>query len=191
MKNETYNRGSIVLHWLMLLLFVLTYATIELRVIFDRGTPPRDLMKSLHFSIGMLIFALVWVRLLVRTLTPAPAIVPAPPAWQGWAATSVHALLYAFMIVQPLMGWLVLSAAGKPVPFFGLVLPPLMAPDKPFAGTLEEVHQTIGTFGYFLIGAHALAALVHHYVLKDNTLRRMLPAGRRRAGAAPADARGA
>lgn len=191
MKNETYNRWSIGLHWLMLLLFVLAYAFIELRVIFDKGTPPRDLMKSLHFSIGLSIFALVWVRLIARALTSAPAIVPAPPTWQRWAATSAHLLLYAFMIVQPLMGWLVLSAAGKPVPFFGLTLPPLMAPDKPFAGTLEEVHQTVGTFGYFLIGAHALAALVHHYVLKDNTLRRMLPAGGRRASAAPSDARGA
>ena len=189
MKHATYNRWSIFLHWLMLLLFVLAYALIELRVLFDKGTPQRDLMKSLHFSVGLAIFVLVWLRLIARTLTPAPAIIPAPPAWQRAAAALVHLLLYAFMIGQPLLGWLVLSAAGKPVPFFGLTLPPLVAMDKPFAGTLEELHQTIGTFGYGLIGVHALAALVHHYVQKDNTLRRMLPSGRGRG--APSDAHGA
>ncbi|MCH1908873.1 cytochrome b [Stenotrophomonas sp. Y6] len=184
MKHDTYNRWSIGLHWLMLLLFVLAYASIELRGMFERGTAARDLMKSLHFSIGLSILALVWVRLLTRLLTTTPPIVPAPPAWQRWAASSVHVLLYVFMIAQPLLGWLVLSAAGKPVPFFGLVLPPLVAADATLADTLEELHETIGTFGYWLIGIHALAALAHHYVQKDNTLRRMLPGGGRQADAA-------
>jgi len=68
-----------------------------------------------------------------------------------------------------------LSAAGKPVPFFGARLPALLPENKDLAERLKEVHETIGTIGYFLICAHALAALFHHYVTRDNTLVRMLP----------------
>ena len=78
MKHETYNRWSLGLHWLMLLLFVLAYASIELRGIFEKGTAQRELMKSAHFSIGLAILALVWVRMIARMLTTTPPIVPAP-----------------------------------------------------------------------------------------------------------------
>jgi cytochrome b561 len=73
------------------------------------------------------------------------------------------------------LGWLALSAAGKPIPFFGIQLPALVAESKDLAEQLKEVHETVGTIGYFLIGAHALAALFHHFITHDNTLLRMLP----------------
>jgi len=82
------------------------------------------------------------------------------------------------MLAMPLLGWLILSSADATIPFYGLELPALVAPDKALAEQIEEVHETIGTIGYFLIGLHALAALFHHYVVKDNTLRRMLPGKR-------------
>jgi cytochrome b561 len=68
-----------------------------------------------------------------------------------------------------------LSAGGKPIPFFGVQMPALLAENKDLAGQLKEVHETVGTIGYFLIGAHALAALFHHFITRDNTLVRMLP----------------
>ncbi len=171
----TFNRWSIALHWAMVVLFVLVYALIELRVLFDKGSMPRETMKSLHFMFGLLVFALVWIRLFLRLRYAAPLIVPAAPAWQKLASGTVQAALYVFMIGMPLAGWIVLSAAGKPIPFFGLQLPALMGVDKPFARDVQEIHATVGTVGYWIIGLHALAALVHHYVWKDNTLRRMLP----------------
>jgi cytochrome b561 len=61
---------------------------------------------------------------------------------------------------------------------FGLSLPPLVAPDKGLAEQVETLHVTIGVAGYWLIGLHAAAALFHQYVLKDGTLRRMLPFAR-------------
>ncbi|MEO7338831.1 MAG: cytochrome b/b6 domain-containing protein, partial [Caldimonas sp.] len=73
------------------------------------------------------------------------------------------------------LGWLTLSAEGKLVPFFGLQLPALVDESKSIAGWAKELHETGGTVGYFLIGLHAAAALFHHYVVRDNTLRRMLP----------------
>jgi cytochrome b561 len=68
-----------------------------------------------------------------------------------------------------------LSAGGKPIPFFGVQMPALLDENKDLAGQLKEVHETVGTIGYFLIGAHALAALFHHFITRDNTLVRMLP----------------
>ncbi|MCW5580502.1 MAG: cytochrome b [Luteimonas sp.] len=174
-KTLTFNRWSIALHWAMVVLFVLVYALIELRVLFDKGSMPREAMKSLHFMFGLLIFALVWIRLFLRLRYAAPPIVPAVPAWQKLVSGTVQAALYVFMIGMPLAGWVVLSAAGKPIPFFGLHLPALVGVDKPFAGEVQDIHATVGTIGYWIIGLHALAALVHHYVWKDNTLRRMLP----------------
>ncbi|HEX7952210.1 MAG TPA: cytochrome b/b6 domain-containing protein, partial [Burkholderiales bacterium] len=72
-----------------------------------------------------------------------------------------------------------LSAAGKPIPFFGLQLPALVGESKDLAELFKEVHETGATAGYFLIGLHAAAALYHHYIVRDDTLRRMLPHARR------------
>jgi len=174
-KATRFNRWSIALHWAMVVLFVAVYALIELRVLFEKGSVPRETMKSLHFMFGMLIFALVWARLFLRLRHASPPIVPVPPAWQQLASAVVQAALYAFMIGMPLAGWIVLSASGKPIPFFGLHLPALTGENKALAGQVKQIHETVGTAGYWIIGLHALAALAHHYVWKDNTLRRMLP----------------
>jgi cytochrome b561 len=174
-SNETYSTGLIRLHWIMALLMVAVYATIEFREVFEKGSAPREALKSLHFMLGLSILALVAVRIFIRSRQAAPEIVPAPHAMLHLGAKLGHAALYLFMICMPVAGWLILSASGKPIPFFGLELPALIGPDKDLAGTLKEVHEVVGQFGYFLIGLHAVAALVHHYVFKDNTLALMKP----------------
>jgi cytochrome b561 len=78
---------------------------------------------------------------------------------------------------EPIAGWVILSASGKTIPFYGLELPALVGPSKALSEQVKELHETVATIGYFLIGLHALAALYHHYVRKDDTLRRMLPGG--------------
>lgn len=172
---ERYGSLSVWLHWLMLLLFIGVYACIELRVLYAKGSDAREAIKDWHYMLGMLVFVLVWLRLAARFAGPTPAIRPAPPAYQELAAKLLHLSLYALMIVMPLLGWAVLSAGGKQLPFFGLHLPPLMGEDKALAKTLKEIHETLGNAGYYLIGLHAAAAVYHHYVVRDNTLRRMLP----------------
>jgi cytochrome b561 len=159
----------------MLLLIVAVYACIELRVLYPRGSDIREALKTWHFMLGLAIFALVWVRLLARFLGRVPEIVPRPPRWQLFVAHATELAIYAFMIVMPLLGWMILSGENQPVPFFGLQLPALIGENKVLAKQLEEVHETIGDVGYFLIGIHAAAALVHHYIHRDNTLVRMLP----------------
>lgn len=159
----------------MLLLIAAAYACIELKGNFPKGSDTRELLKQWHFMLGLSVFALVWLRLLARLIAPTPRIEPALPAWQAIPAQLMHAALYALMIGAPLAGWLILSAAGKPIPFFGLELPALIGPNKELAGQIKELHELAGTAGYWLIGLHAAAGLYHHYVARDNTLKRMLP----------------
>lgn len=170
--TPSYSRVSITMHWLMLALLAAVYACIELREFYPRGSDIREGLKTWHFMLGLSVFALVWVRLIARALSPHG---PAPRTWTGMLAAAVHVALYGLMIAMPVAGWMVLSAEGDPVPFFGLTLPPLIAPDAALADRIEEVHTTVGAVGYWLIGFHAAAALFHHHVLKDKTLERMLP----------------
>lgn len=174
-RSARYSTLSISLHWLMLLLIAAVYACIELKGNFPKGSDTRELLKQWHFMLGLSVFALVWLRLLARLIRPAPPITPALPNWQAVPAKLMHLALYVLMIGLPLAGWLVLSAAGKPIPFFGLELPALIGKNPDLAGNLKEWHELGGVIGYWLIGLHAVAAVVHHHILRDDTLTRMLP----------------
>lgn len=178
MKNTETRFGipTIALHWLMLALIAAAYATIELRELWPKGTPMREGLKSLHFTIGLSVLVLVVARIAARIASgPAPAIRPDPSPLQHKLSAAVHGLLYLFMIGMPVAGWVILSAGGKPITFLGLALPPLVAESKALAKSVKEVHEIVGNAGYFVIGLHALAALAHHYGTRDNTLMRMLP----------------
>ena len=164
-KNNSIRYGSlsIGLHWLMFILIAAVYTCIELHSQFPKGSDTREALKMWHFMLGLSVLFLVILRLLVRFASgPAPRI--EPPS--------------GLMLGLPLAGWMVLSLSGKPIPFFGLDLPALAAENEDLAKQVKEIHETVGTVGYFLIGLHAFAALFHHYVLRDNTLRRMLPGER-------------
>ncbi len=176
-----YSSLSIFMHWLMLALLIAVYACMELRGFYPKGSDLREGLKTWHFMLGLSVFALVFVRLAIRLANPPPAMSSQIPAWQRHFAGLMHVALYAFLIVMPLLGWLTLSAGGKVIPFFGLELPALVGPDKAFAGSVKDIHETIATVGYYLVGVHAAAALYHHYFVHDDTLLRMLPRRRRLA----------
>ena len=177
-KNTTdrYGAPMIGLHWLTLLLVIAVYVCINVADIYPKGSDLRALWKWWHYIAGLAVLALVAIRLFVRLGSgPDPHVEPQMPRWQRRLADVAHVALYVFMFVMPLLGWLALSADGKPVLIAGFHLPMLMSENKPLAHSLEEIHETLGTVGYFLIGLHAAAALLHHYVVRDNALRRMLP----------------
>lgn len=174
-STERYGSVSIALHWLMVGLIAAVYACIQLHEVFDWGSALGEFFKTWHFMLGLSVFALVWLRLIVRLSQVTPRIEPELARWQHVSAKIVHVGLYGLMIGMPFAGWLMLSAAGKPIPFFGLGLPALIAKNEDLAYMIMEVHEAVGTAGYFLIGLHAAAALFHHYIQKDNTLVRMLP----------------
>lgn len=169
-----YHALSISLHWLTVLLLIAVYALIELREFYPRGSDIRNLMKTWHFMLGLSVLAMTLIRLPLRLILRAPPITPKPPLWLNLLAAAGHVALYGLLLAMPILGWLTLSAEGTTIPFFGLELPALIASDKVAAARLEDLHKTLGTIGYFLIGLHALAALFHHHVMRDDTLRRML-----------------
>ncbi|MBD9460001.1 cytochrome b [Pseudomonas sp. PDM05] len=174
-----YGKLSITLHWLMLVLFVGVYACVEIKGLLPRGSEARSLFMGLHGVFGASIFVLVWVRLLAR-LSPRPPITPTPPAWQTALAHLMHLALYVLMIVTPVLAWLMLAAGDKAFPYFGFHLPALVAVDPDLAKQLKGWHEWLGSAGYWLIGLHAAAGLLHHYWVRDNTLDRML-GGRERS----------
>lgn len=173
--NTRFSKPVIAFHWIGFLLIVGVYLFIELHEFFPRGSDMRLGLKSLHFSFGLLILLLFLPRLIAHLKGGTPAIVPAPGAIQHKIAALMHVALYGFMLVMPVLGWLALNAKGVPAALFGFELPILIGADEELEEQLGELHETIGTVGYGLIGLHVLSALVHHFKLKDNTLLRMLP----------------
>jgi cytochrome b561 len=176
-KSTTTGYGwlPVTLHWLMLLLIAAVYATMEFKSIFPKGSAGRDAMALWHFMLGLTVFVLAWVRVGARVAGATPLIEPAMPDWQALIARVMHWALYTMMIGLPLLGWLTLSAKGKPVPFFGFELPALVGADEALGKSFKKLHEGIATGCYALIGAHAAAALFHHYIKRDNTLKLMLP----------------
>lgn len=176
-RNSMVNYGalSVGFHWVMVALLTAVYACMEFRGYFPKGSVGRDFMKHWHFMLGLSVLILAAARLVINLSDRAPGITPEPPRWQSLSARAMHYALYALMLGLPMVGWLLLSASGKPIPLFGMTLPALIGENKNTADLLKEIHETGATLGYFLIGSHAAAALFHHYVMKDNTLRRILP----------------
>lgn len=170
-----FSAGQRRLHWLVFILVAVAYATIELRGEFERGTLARTLMVQSHFWLGLTVLLLLAPRLWLRIKRGVPPITPSLPAWQGFVGGAMHWLLYAFLLVQPVLGLMTAWTDGKEVmlPFVGVALPALMAPDADLAHQLEDLHKTIGSAFYWIIGFHIVAALYHHVVRKDDTLRRM------------------
>jgi superoxide oxidase len=170
-----YSSLTIALHWLMVILIAAVYSCMELREIFPKGSDPREAMKMWHFMLGLTVLGLVILRLVARFSTATPEILPAQTKPVLLMAKLMHLCLYVFMIVMPIAGWIILSAEGKPIPFFGFEMPALVRPDKHLAHQAEEVHELFATLGYVIIALHSVAALFHHYIKGDNTLTRMRP----------------
>jgi cytochrome b561 len=175
--RDRYGALSIAMHWLMFLLLVAVYVCMEAHEAYPKGSDMRAALKNWHFTLGITVLVLVCLRLALRLSQVTPAITPPPARWQDKLGKLVHLALYAFMIAMPILGWLILSGEGKGVPFYGFELPGLIAKNKALAENVEDIHKTIGELGYYLVGLHTLAALFHHYLIKDNTLKRMLPWG--------------
>lgn len=140
---------------------------------------------AIHKSIGMTLLALFVLRLAWRFVDRKPRD-EAMPRWQAIAAHATHGLLYVLMLAIPLSGWLYNSAHGYPLQWFKQFnLPSLMAKNEELAEIFVEWHEWFFWALIVLLLAHVGGALMHHFIERDNTLRRMLPFGRLRAPAAP------
>lgn len=128
-----------------------------------------------HKWLGVTILALSLLRLLWR-LAHRPPAAPPMPAWQARAAAAVQGLMYLLFLAVPLLGWAYSSAAGFPVVWLGLLpLPDGVAPDRELALAIKPWHGRAAWLLAVLAAGHVVAALHHHFVLKDGLLRRMTP----------------
>jgi cytochrome b561 len=173
MSKTQYHPLSILLHWLVLALIIAAFVAIELKGQFPKGSEPRELCKSIHGLFGQLIFIAMVLRLIVRFVYGVPKPLHPKPIFAS-LATAMHWLMYALLLISPIFGMLYFQYGGKEIHFFGLVWPQLVTPNPDMKKLVEEIHEFMGNSLYFLIGFHALAGLWQHYVLKDDTLRRML-----------------
>lgn len=175
--KNTQDRYGIVMmmfHWLMAVL-VLGMLALGLYMTSQPITPENLKLYGWHKQTGILILGLVALRFAWRLGQIIPRLPDTMPQWEKIAAKSTHWALYIFMILLPITGWLMSSAAGFPVSFFGLfVLPDLISPSEPTKHLLEEVHEWLAYGLIALLCLHVLAALKHHFYDKDNVLSRML-----------------
>ena len=172
---DRYNATAIALHWLVFALVVCGFALAVYMV--DLPLSPQKLRYfSWHKWTGVTIFMLAVARLAWRLTHDAPPAVSGMPRWQRRAASVSHILLYALIIVIPVTGWLYSSAAGVQTVYLGvLALPDLLVKDKAVAGVLKSIHVTLNYTLLALVVVHAAAALKHHFVDRDDVLKRMLP----------------
>ena len=163
-------------HWTIFALVLLAYVCINLFEQFPKGSATRGNVLAAHYTAGLAVLLLVLPRLLLRLRNGRPSIVPPPPRWTELLGKITHVALYLFLLIQPILGIITLQIGGKPVTLFGVTLLPsfVSLPDRALSHQLEDIHGTIGTIFYYVIGLHILAALWHHFGRRDNTLKRML-----------------
>jgi len=163
------------MHWCMFALVLAAYVFINLFELFPRGSQARANVLASHYLAGLAVLLLILPRFWLRRHS-IPPIVSAPDRWADLLGKTTHIALYAFLLVQPVLGMITLQVGGKPVSVSGFMLIPafVSAPDRDLSHQLEKIHGTIGTIFYWVIGLHILAALWHHFIARDNTLRRMI-----------------
>lgn len=172
-NSQRWGSVSIGLHWLTALV-IIGLSIVGLIMTELPNSPFKMQVYALHKSFGLTVLALTLLRLAWRFLAGTPDDLPGSRL-QQLAAKAVHGLMYFLLLAMPLSGWLFNSAAGFPLRWFNLVqLPKFFTGYNPALKELaHELHET----GFYLLAAlllvHAGAALFHHYVIKDDTLKRM------------------
>ena len=171
--NTTYTPVAKGLHWLMaamilgLLALGITMSDLPL-------SPQKLTLYSWHKWAGVTVFLLVWLRLAWRVTHRPPALPETLSPLMRLAAHAGHAALYVLMVAIPLTGWLMSSAKGFQTVWFGVLpIPDLLSRDRELGDWLQQVHKLLNLLLMLTLAGHVLAALWHHFVLKDDTLRRM------------------
>jgi cytochrome b561 len=179
MTEPRYSPWTRHLHWVVFILVACALLLIYIHNWTPRSSPLHASAKWAHMQFGIAILLVMLPRLLVRSRAPtAPPITPPLPAWQAWAAKTVHLALYVLLIVTPLLG--IASRLWNPAAwnFLGVPLPHAAYPDGAFSHMLQGIHGDFGNILMYLAALHATIALFHHFVQRDDTLKRMLPGGR-------------
>jgi cytochrome b561 len=174
-RPPQYKAAAKALHWLIALM-VFGLLAVGLYMTELNTTPQKIQLYMTHKSVGLTVLLLMALRLLYRWRNPAPALPEAMPAWQKRAAALTHVMLYLLLLAMPISGWLMNSASGFPMKYFGWFrVPDLIARDAERLAFFKAAHEYIAWTLIALIVLHVLAALKHHLLNRDDILRRMLP----------------
>lgn len=178
--SSVYGSVAKAFHWviaiLIICLLIMGFVMSDME-----PTPDKFRLYGLHKSIGITVLTLAVLRLLWRMGNIVPTLPDHMKMLERFLAHGSHVALYLVMVLMPLSGWVMSSAAGLPVSIFGWVtLPNLVAPDQGVKALMIDVHYFMALVIIGLVSLHALAALLHHFYYKDNVLVRMLPFGKER-----------
>jgi len=168
---------AILLHWLTAIVIALSVTLILGREWLD-GEPSRQWLMDLHRFFGLSVLSLALIRLILRPALGTAQVNQGLPPLVARLAGLSHGGLYLLLVALPLLGWAQWSASGKPMQLFGVLpIPPLFGfgPDRDFAEVLGDWHARAAWLLIALVVAHALAALWHHFMRRDQVLRSMLP----------------
>lgn len=161
-------------HWTIAGMIVLLYATEYLREAAERGSALRAGILATHTTIGLLVLGLTVLRLGWRLHAGAPAPLDHNPLLR-LAASAGHATLYVITLAMPAFGYLRLAARDRTASFFGYPLPSATGNIPWLYDIARFIHGEFGEiFIIVVVAGHVAAALFHHFILRDNTLRRMV-----------------
>jgi cytochrome b561 len=173
--NQSYSGTAKLFHWVTVIFVALI---IPMGVIMSEAEagPLKNALFDLHRSFGVTVAILTIFRLIYRLRHPAPPLAESVTPLQRMAAHAVHGFLYAGLILLPLGGLMGAWMFGASLNYFWLFqIAPPMEKDAETAKMILGFHGNASLVFGGLIGVHVLAALAHHFVFKDNTLRRMMP----------------
>jgi len=171
-----YSPPAQIFHWLTALCVLAAWTLGTLADDLPKGSI-RHLGVFIHMMLGETVVLLLVLRLAWRVVTPAPAPDPATSPLVTLAARAVHVLIYALLLAVPVVGVVMHFHGGDPLSLFGVV--DIASPwpkDRDLKHEWKEIHELLANLLLALAALHAGAALVHHYVLGDGALKRMLPA---------------
>ena len=173
-----YDNFAIGLHWLTVLLVLTQFGLAETWGFAPR--PTRHIMIVAHMSFGIILAAVIVLRIVWR-LMPGHQVRAAVVGWTEVLSKAVHYLLYALLIVQAALGFVLRWAGGEAMSLFGIQIPsPFAAWSKSSQHIVGDAHNWIGWIIIIVAAGHALAAIYHHVALRDDVLWRMLPGERAR-----------
>lgn len=172
---EAYGAMARLFHWLTVICVVAAWAIGMFRGELPEGAARASAM-FVHINLGLAVIALLVARILWRMADPAPPMPKTPLGRMGEiAAASAHGISYILLLAVPLIGIAIVFARGRPLPLFGLAeIASPWAADRSFATMLKPYHGLLANLLMVIAVLHAVAALVHHFVFRDPTLRRMI-----------------
>ena len=180
---DGYDKVMRAIHWTTLLLVTGVFVAIWIADPQLVGRDNARMIVQIHRSLGLTVCALTIFRLAWRWRAHVPALPGDLPTVQKWAARTNEVLIYMLLLAQPVVGLFYSSAYGVRVNLFLLVqLPTVLGRDLALGETLGAIHNFLGYSLLALIGAHAAAALFHHFIRRDDVLNAMLSSRLRDAG---------